>query len=706
MLELLHKRSYNAKHFDKGNGVFVLEAHAGHIHYKDGEEYKPIDWTLIFDEIKRGWGFSTHSFHPFFPEYSDGWAEFHDKFQDKDQIVKYKPIGTKVKGELIPGDYYNPNFDDNDDNKGVLYRDVFGAGRDYILYNTRSSMVKVATVNNPNECTADAVFEWEVEFPDKELFRVDKKEDAEEMTAKKTKTNTEDGKLVGYKLEKRDGKNVNTNKLTLIGNSKLDGKEWYTYLKSFKAWDSDGNTIEIVARISFIDGKVILKKTIPLEFLKTAVGRVFTDTTTSYYSGTSDSWNRRVSTSSWSSLVTGAGTQNPPIDGSPIYGGFQNSTTTGSWAQIYRSRLSIDTSSFPSGQTISSAELKLFGNLKDDGVADNWGVGVYGLSPSSETTKNVTDYQNSGSTEYATPIPKASFTATDWNTLTFNSTGIAAIVPGGKTHLAIRESEFDAKNVAPTDENSLDFGRFAVVSSQSSSNDPYLSVTYSAGGTNVTVSPTVLSSAISIITPTITAIKNVAITASLLAGVLSAPAPAISAERSVSVSPNVLTSTYSIPSPSVSATRNATVSASVLQPTFSVIQPSVSVSGNVSISASVLSLNYSLNQPGITAEINAISNPVVLAISSSLLEPTITAIIGDAVVYPSILQANITQLSPYVSTIRNIICSPDLVSASVSLSEPQVYFVTTFESRSNVLQLKKRDFDIKLKKRSFIIKHQ
>ena len=89
---------------------------------------------LIWDEVKRGWGFTTHSFNPFLPEYSDGFVEFRDRFQDKDQTIKYRAVCDKVKGELIETDETNPNFDNNPDNKGVLYKDAFGKGKDYCSY--------------------------------------------------------------------------------------------------------------------------------------------------------------------------------------------------------------------------------------------------------------------------------------------------------------------------------------------------------------------------------------------------------------------------------------------------------------------------------------------------------------------------------------------------------------------------------------------
>lgn len=523
MQELLHKRSYNAKHFDLekgekflrpkvsyrenpddvtkpfvepvldilGNQEFEevtvefdgqyrqLNYHSGHIHYLKDGSFEPLDWKLLWDDIRRGWYFETHSYNPFLPEFSDGWAEFRDRFHDKDQTVRYKAIVQNVvKGELIETDETNPNFDDNIDNKGVLYRNAFGENRDYMLYNTRSSLVKVATVNNPNECTEDAVFEWEVEFPDKELFRVDKKEDAEDMTAKKTKTNTEDGKLVGYKLERRDGKNFNTNKLTLIGDSNLDGKEWYTYLKSFKAWDSVGNTIEIVARISFVNGKAILKKTIPLEFLKTAIGRVFTDTTTSFYAGDGDGALVRAG-SSWSDATGGTSATSINNDAS-VYINI-NRYSTGA-VTLTRGMFPIDTSTIPDTDTISSANF-YFSTAAGGASADSTALALCEASQTSTSSLEANDFDNIGTTKLADNIEYSSITGGGTFNFALNATGLALINKTGYTKLAVT-TELDRARTDPGTPAStkLNYVEFKFSNSTGTTYDPYLSVTYAAGG--------------------------------------------------------------------------------------------------------------------------------------------------------------------------------------------------------------------------------
>ena len=87
----------------------------------DSKRFREIDWTLNWDEEKRGWYFNYHSFRPFLPEYADEWVEFRDLFDDKDQTIKYKAQCNHVKGELKQADDFSPtNY--------VLYKDAFGDG--------------------------------------------------------------------------------------------------------------------------------------------------------------------------------------------------------------------------------------------------------------------------------------------------------------------------------------------------------------------------------------------------------------------------------------------------------------------------------------------------------------------------------------------------------------------------------------------------
>ena len=485
-MEILNKRQYTSKTFDNEDGTKTLNAHIGHIHYfdkLDNKCFEEIDWKLVFDEKLRGYSFKNHSYRPFLPEYSDGWAEFRDLFEGKDQTIKYKAIGLKVKGVLVENDATNPAFDDNPDNKGVVYKDVFGKGRDYLLYNTRSSLVKVATINNPNDCKEDAIFEWEVEFPksdNKELdiYRAEKKEDIVKLSEKSA-----------YKLDLLKEKVFDTKKQTLIGSDKLDGKEWFTYLRSYKAWDSEGNEINIEAKLYVKNGKRYLQKTIPVAFLQKAVGKVFTDTTTSYYAGAGDG------------IAGGKTAKNPAWDAHDYTtaASFTNDYTsytstssnmalcgndTGARFFFYRAFFPVDTSSLGSGATITDAALKIYVFSEEHDHVNDF-IRLVETNQASSSSLISADYNQCGSVDNPTAGAadvdiSSDITITAYNTWTLNATGLSWISKTGTTYLGLREGN-DAKDNEISDKvYSGDCNRIAGYFSENTGTDkdPYLSVTY------------------------------------------------------------------------------------------------------------------------------------------------------------------------------------------------------------------------------------
>ena len=477
MQEIINKRSLNSKHF-LDNGETKMHAHSGHIHYwdkLDSKRFREIDWTLNFDNIKRGWYFNYHSFRPFLPEYSDGYVEFRDLFDGKDQTIKYKAVCDRVIGELIETDSTDPNFDNNINNKAVLYRNAFGRNKDYILYHTRSSLIKVATVNDPGKQKADIKFKWEVQLPkdvsEKELpiYRTDVKETLVKELLEKELTVADKA----YKLDTTKEKIFDTAKQTLIGSNKLDGKEWFTYLKNYKAWDSERNAINIEARIFVEDGKLFLEKTIPLSFLQNAVGRVFTDTTTSYYAGANDGYVASGGGSNWStqrnltdgasfsSTVTGAGQGIATRFDSPDY-------------QILRSFFDFDLST-DSG-TVTAVDLKIHGY-----AASN--------AESNTVVQEGTQTTNLANADYdaftgASLGSVASWINSGYNTISLNSSGISYVnnVFGTATlaKFCAREKAHDFDDSAPA----TTYRNSCYYSEQTGTDeDPYLSVTYTTGHT-------------------------------------------------------------------------------------------------------------------------------------------------------------------------------------------------------------------------------
>src|SRR3990167_8263109 len=228
---------YNTEVKSLGGKKKEYRAHVGHINYKaqDGS-FQKIDHTLV-PVTGGGWTFTKHNFQPTIPSFADGIAKFRDVYEGKDQTVTYKALAAHVAGTPAT-DANNPRFGTS----GVRYPSAFGSGRDLWYYFSRSRMLKVATVQNPQTATEDAVFEWEVTLP---------------------------GSV-------RDFRNVpvdSTKDIDLKANGAIKvGQLNGTVLGIVNAWDSEGTPLSVQASLIHRAGKLILRKTISLVELQKAVG--------------------------------------------------------------------------------------------------------------------------------------------------------------------------------------------------------------------------------------------------------------------------------------------------------------------------------------------------------------------------------------------------------------------------------------------------
>lgn len=496
MKELLNKRTYNAKHFSNGDGTFTMDAHVGHIHYFDklgGTGMRGIDWNLLFDEVKRGWYFNFHSFRPFIPEFADQWVVFRDLFQDKDQIVKYRAHSSHTKGRLVmPSEI---GMEKQTAKNCVIYDNAFGEGLDYIIYFTRSTMKKVVRIREGYKSDTDMHFTWDVAFPTREkIFRAESKEKI--------------GTAEAYELDVTKGKAFDTKKSTLIGTDKKDGKEWYTYLRDFKCWDSgEMKTYHAQNIVVDFDAKAkTLTKIIPATFLKESTGDVFSDTTTSYYSGAGDGCVgfERPSTGSWSYIHDTATSSYSGYTATMFQtsGGYEgDGIGSGDWGgglALNRAFVPLDTSGLDDGATITAASLFLyvFAHYTTGELTGYHYYSVVETNQASNTSLSTGDYDECGkslangwSSAMSNDIIKlsgdvsSSLTDSAYNEFALNSTGLAVISKTGYTKLGVRNAH-DLMNVS----QNAGAGNYAFFHSYTSeqtgtSNDPYLSVTYTVSST-------------------------------------------------------------------------------------------------------------------------------------------------------------------------------------------------------------------------------
>lgn len=461
--ELVAERTYSSKKFANPDGSYTLEAHVGHIFYKDHGQYLPIDETLHHDDARGGWTFTAHSFKPFIPDTCDGWIEFRDTFEGKDQTIKYRPKGCSgIQGRMVlsvPG-LTNQN--------AVIYDDAFGSGYDLIIYFTRSSMKKVVRLRQGYPTDHDLAFDFEVQFPNASIYRAKSKSDIRANSAKVGLPSM----LVG-------------NDQTLIGDDKHDGQEWYTYLKPFAAWDNSGRSENITVNLYANAGKTYLQKIVPSSFLQAATGDVYTDTTNSYYSGAGDGGAGRYNppTGAWSDIHDGGGTHHDNTATILTPGGFEGGGTgvTGfgsgyGWG-ITRAFIPVDTSTITDSATISAATSYLWANnvTGNQGTAYSYQTIVQTTQADTSQVQN-SDYGNTGTTTGCTGISHGSIGTSDYTAFVLNATGMGWINKTGFTKLGIREGH-DVTNNAPTFGNNLNDG-VNWHSSESDNKDPYLSITF------------------------------------------------------------------------------------------------------------------------------------------------------------------------------------------------------------------------------------
>ncbi len=446
--ELVALRKLTSKTHDNGDGAKTLEAHVGHIHYEnklllgDGVGgLRSLDWTLGWDNSRRGWGFQFHSFHPFLPEYADEWVSFRDLFEGKDQTVRYKAVCSHVKGRLVP------SIDGLTDVNAVIYDDAFGTGKDYVLIPTRSALVKVVRIREGTKVEEDQQFAFGVEFPHK---------------VKRTDGETE------YILDLTSDKTFDTDKETLTGIDQDDGREWFTYLRPFRMWDSEhSERAPVEYKTDGVTGWLV--KTVPLSFIEAATGDVFTDTTTSYYAGTGDG-SVRGSGGSW--------VPTSPLDyqDTDTYDDWFLSQNSGGTYYCRRVFLPFDTSAIPDTDVISGAYLSLYPNTE---AAPYEGC-LFEGTQASTSSLSTSDYAAFTGSELATRFDEGDITP--GNRYNWSLTDLTTINKTGWTKLCVREGrDADASNAPGVGTYYRIQAYYA--EDTGTARDPYLSVTYAPGGT-------------------------------------------------------------------------------------------------------------------------------------------------------------------------------------------------------------------------------
>lgn len=119
---------------------------------------------------------------------------------------------------------------------------------------------------------------------------------------------------------------------------------------------------------------------------------------------------------------------------------------------------------------------------------------------------------------------------------------------------------------------------------------------------------------------------------------------------SVTPTPSVVTGTFSVLSPTISAVRNATTAPSIVSGSFSVQSPSVSAIRNATIAPATVSGTFTLY--AVTAGVVVTTTPSTVAGSFTVYDPTVAAIMNPTV-SPSVVSGTFSVLAPSVTGEKN-----------------------------------------------------
>jgi hypothetical protein len=179
-----------------------------------------------------------------------------------------------------------------------------------------------------------------------------------------------------------------------------------------------------------------------------------------------------------------------------IHDGFANNAwTINQYANIYirttslglrftnmqRQIMTFSLASIPLGATILSAQYVTWGIAKQDDNDNQPRIAVFQSYPVSNNDVVIADYQRTSATPLSNIINYANFNVGGWNTFTLTPAGIALLIPGQITRLAVREAKYDAPNTSPPSRSGpIMLFRISHVEYSDATKRPYLEVTYLA----------------------------------------------------------------------------------------------------------------------------------------------------------------------------------------------------------------------------------
>lgn len=168
--------------------------------------------------------------------------------------------------------------------------------------------------------------------------------------------------------------------------------------------------------------------------------------------------------------------------------------TTNQWNELRRGIFIFDTSAIADTDTIDSGTFSLAsaliaGATKADNLSITPDTALVSSAPASNTALVAGDFDSLGTTEFATRISYANWSASDavYNDFTLNASGLSNISKTGVSKFGVRNGNYDLDAVAPTWSGSVSsFMRHYYADQTGTANDPKLVVVHSAAAATFT----------------------------------------------------------------------------------------------------------------------------------------------------------------------------------------------------------------------------
>jgi hypothetical protein len=186
-------------------------------------------------------------------------------------------------------------------------------------------------------------------------------------------------------------------------------------------------------------------------------------------------------TENFATIIAGAGSTASATDAGESFVYLSNDGTAGGFGYLVRSAFDFDLSTIPTGATIVSATLSLYGSAHNNGLGGTPTIDIVSNSITSTSNIATSDYGNFGSTPFG-QLAISSWNDAGYNDISLNASGLTAIknALGSVLKLGARISWDTAGSFTGTLAN--DTARVNGYYADQGSNKPKLVITYSLGG--------------------------------------------------------------------------------------------------------------------------------------------------------------------------------------------------------------------------------